>query len=88
MNSRNRALQEFQTVPGVGVKIANDFWNIGLRSVEDLKKADPEEIYERICKFQNTKVDRCMLYVARCAVYYASNKSHDPEKLKWWNWKD
>jgi len=21
-------------------------------------------------------------------VQYASNKRHDPELLKWWNWKD
>jgi hypothetical protein len=29
-----------------------------------------------------------VLYVFRCAVYYASHEVHDPELLKWWNWKD
>jgi len=29
-----------------------------------------------------------VLYTFRCAVYYASNSNHDPEKLKWWNWKN
>jgi hypothetical protein len=29
-----------------------------------------------------------ILYVFRCAVYCASNENHDPELLKWWNWKD
>ncbi len=24
----------------------------------------------------------------RCAVYFASSEKHDPELLKWWNWKD
>jgi hypothetical protein len=24
----------------------------------------------------------------RCAVYFAKTKNPDPEKLKWWNWKD
>jgi hypothetical protein len=33
-------------------------------------------------------VDRCWLYVARCAEYFASEARRDPEKLKWWNWKD
>jgi hypothetical protein len=28
------------------------------------------------------------LYTFRCAVYYASNKRHNPKLLKWWNWKD
>jgi hypothetical protein len=33
-------------------------------------------------------VDRCVLYTFRCAVYFASESKHDPELLKWWNWKD
>jgi hypothetical protein len=33
-------------------------------------------------------VDRCLLYVFRCAVYFASHKKHDPKLLLWWNWKD
>ena len=88
MTARTTAMQQFQTIPGVGVKIAEDFWNIGLRSLADLEDADPQKIYDRICKFQGCKVDRCMLYVARCAVYFASNAKHDPEKLKWWHWRD
>ena len=32
-------------------------------------------------------MDRCVLYVFRCAVYYARNEEHDPDLLKWWNWK-
>lgn len=32
--------------------------------------------------------DRCALYVRRLAVYCAEHESWDPEKLKWWYWKD
>ena len=32
--------------------------------------------------------DRCALYVWRLAVYYAEHETHEPEKLKWWYWKD
>ncbi|WP_334307362.1 hypothetical protein [Anaerotignum lactatifermentans] len=28
------------------------------------------------------------MYVWRLAVYYAENEEKDPEKLKWWYWKD
>ncbi len=83
-----KVLKEFQLIPGVGKTIAQDFWDIGLRSLEDLKDSDPEELYKKLCSFQGQKVDRCMLYVFRCAVYYASQTQHDPELLKWWNWKD
>lgn len=81
-------LSEFRKIPGVGETISVDFWNIGLRATSDLDGADPDALYERLCDFQGCRVDRCMLYVFRCAVYFASEKDHDPERLKWWNWKD
>jgi len=56
--------------------------------VQELKDQDPEELYVRQCALQGTQADRCMLYVFRCAVYYASNENHDPELLKWWNWNE
>ena len=81
-------LKEFQTIPGVGKSIAIDLWNQGFRSVQELAGRDPEELYFRQCELQGTQVDRCLLYTFRCAVYYASHEQHDPELLKWWNWKD
>jgi hypothetical protein len=62
--------------------------SIGIRSVGQLKGKKPEKLYQKLSAFKATPVDRCMLYVLRCAVYYASNTKHDPELLKWWNWKD
>jgi hypothetical protein len=75
-------------IPGVGKSIAGDLNSIGIMKVEDLKKKNPQILYENLCDVQNVMVDRCVLYVFRCAVYYAERKKHDPELLKWWNWKD
>ncbi len=61
---------------------------LGIKSLSDLKDRDPEELYLKVQGQPNIAVDRVMLYVLRCAVYYASNKEHDPELLKWWSWKD
>ena len=88
VNMKQSVLKEFEQIPGVGKKISLDLWCMGLRSVEDLKNNSPEKLYRDLCEKQGGHVDRCMLYVFRCAVYYASNKRHDPELLKWWNWKD
>ena len=82
------ALRKFKKIPGVGVKIAEDLWQLGIRNTADLKNKNPELLYEQFCFQSGYKVDRCLLYVFRTAVYYASNSKHDPEKLKWWNWKD
>jgi hypothetical protein len=81
-------LKELRTIPGVGESIAEDFWNLGLRKVADLKRRNPQRLFDELCKLQGVKVDRCMLYVMRCAVYFASTKKPKPDLLKWWNWKD
>lgn len=75
-------------IPGVGPRIAADLEGLGIRKVSDLKSADPQRLYERLCERTGLKQDRCVLYTFRCAVYYASRPVHEPEKLKWWNWKD
>ncbi len=77
-----------QIIPGVGKSIAEDLRNIGVHSVADLKGKDPEKLYEMSNRFEGKTQDRCLLYVYREAVYFAENTNHDPEKLKWWNWKD
>jgi len=81
-------LKELRLIPGVGKSIAEDLWNLGIRSIHDLNGQNPEELYQALCLQQGMYVDRCMLYVFRCAVYYASHEVHDPPLLKWWNWKD
>ncbi|MEI7919433.1 MAG: helix-hairpin-helix domain-containing protein [bacterium] len=68
--------------------MAKDFWNIGIRHIEDFKDKHPDQLYAQICQNYGCYVDRCMLYVCRCCVYFAENKIHDPEKLKRRNWKD
>ena len=87
-DARAASLRDFRRIPGVGRTIAEDLWSLGLRSVDDLRGGDPQALYERLCELQGVHVDRCMLYVLRCAVYFASRERHDPELLKWWSWKD
>ncbi len=80
--------KELRTIPGVGKSIAEDLFDQGIRSVKELKGHDPEMMYARACALAGTRLDPCLLYMFRCAVYFASHKKHDPELLKWWNWKD
>ncbi|VAV84015.1 hypothetical protein MNBD_DELTA01-473 [hydrothermal vent metagenome] len=81
-------LKNLQTIPGVGPKLSLDFSKVGIKDVSELKGRDPEDLYQRICAVRVDKNCRCILYVCRAAVYFAENAHPDPEKLKWWNWKD
>lgn len=81
-------LKELQTIPGVGKSIALDLRNIGITKIADLKNNNPEKLYEQMNHFYRIRQDICLLYVMRCAVYFASTRRHKKEKLNWWYWKD
>ena len=80
--------EHLESIPGIGKKLSKTLNLIGIRTVSDLKNRDPERLYKKLEKTIGAHVDPCVLYTFRCAVYYASHKQHDPELLKWWNWKD
>ena len=86
----NHSAKTLTVISGVGKSIANDLWGIGIRNVSDLVGKDPEVLYELSNRLAGTVQDRCLLYVFRCAVYYAETPKdkQDGELLKWWNWKD
>lgn len=75
------------SIPGVGKSIASDLVGININSVEDLVGKNPEKLYTLSNEYCGSIQDRCLLYVFRCAVYFAEG-GRDSEKLKWWNWKD
>ncbi len=81
-------MSDLRSIPGVGKETEKDLIMLGYTTVDSLKGANPEEIYERDCIMQGERIDRCQLYVYRCAVYFAETENPDPEKLKWWYWKD
>ena len=83
--SRRHSLE---TIPGIGPSLARDLSDLGIKAVVQLDGADPEELYHRLCRMRGRHLDPCVLYAFRCAVYYASRDEHEPELLKWWNWKN
>lgn len=79
---------ELQKIPGVGPNMEQHLLRLGYTTIEALKGENPQEMYERNCILSGETLDRCVLYVYRCAVYFAETENPDPEKCKWWNWKE
>ena len=77
---------DLQDIPGVGPSIQRDLEELGVDRVSDLVGADPSRLFEELVGLRGYQ-DPCVLYVFRCAVYFAENDRPDPELLKWWNWK-
>lgn len=78
---------ELRTLPGIGPSMSADLRLLGVRSVKDLARRDPERLYERLCSITRQRQDPCVVYTFRCAVYAARTPRPDPHLLKWWNWK-
>ena len=88
MSAKSNDPEALESIPGIGVSLAGDLRRLGMARVSDLEGGDPEALFDRLCDLEGVRVDPCVLYAFRCAVYYATEKRHDPELLKWWNWKD
>lgn len=88
--TKEQTLKELTTIPGVGKSIASDLWDIGIKTVADLKGKNPELLYNLSNKHAGKIQDMCLLYVFRCAVYFANTPVNEQqaELLKWWNWKN
>lgn len=78
-----QTIKALTIIPGVGKSIATDLYNIGIRHIDDLKGKDPEVLYDNSNFFAGCVQDRCLLYVFRCAVYFAETPTNrqDSEKL-------
>jgi nucleotidyltransferase/DNA polymerase involved in DNA repair len=59
---------ELQRLPGVGPRIAADLRRLGVRSIRDLGRRDPERLYARLREITGQRQDACVLYTFRCAV--------------------
>jgi hypothetical protein len=81
-------LKQLQIIPGIGKRLSRDLVDLGYQNVNELKNENPDAMYQKLSKIRGRHIDRCVLYVFRCAVYFASNSIHEPKLLKWWNWKD
>ena len=76
-----------QSLPSIGPSLAQDLRDLGFVSPVDLHGQDPEQMFADLCELRGEKIDRCVLYSFRCAVYAVTSGDKDPELAKWWNWK-
>jgi len=83
MATQERSLQNLTSV---GPAIAKDFELLGIRSVAQLSRRDPEKLYEKLCEITGQAQDICCLDVFRAAVAQARNPRLPEEQRQWWYW--
>jgi hypothetical protein len=79
------ALAEFQTVPSIGIKFAEDLVFLGYYSLNELKNKDGAELTDEYeCK-KGYWIDPCVEDQFRLVVNYAN--THDNKKT-WWDFTE
>lgn len=79
------ALAEFQTVPSVGIKFAQDLIFCGFYSLNDLKQRDAANLTDEYEKKLGYWVDPCVEDQFRLVVHFAN--TNDPTKT-WWDFTE
>jgi hypothetical protein len=83
MSTQPRLLQNLISV---GPAIARDFELLGVRSVAQLARRNPEKLYEDLCRVTGRSQGICCLDVFRAAVAQARNPLLPAEQCQWWYW--
>ena len=66
----------------VGPATLKDLELLGIKSISQLKKQMPDDLYERLQKITKTKQDPCVLDVFAAIIHEAKTG----KKLPWWHW--
>ena len=76
------ALADFQRIPTVGIRFAEDLVFLGFRSVDGLKGKNPAELADAFELKKGYRTDPCVEDQFRLAVFFAD--TGDTSK-KWWD---
>lgn len=77
---------DFQQLISVGPAIDRDFHLLGIRSVAQLAKQNPEKMYDKLRRLTGQHQDICCLDVFRAAVAQARDPQLPAEQCQWWYW--
>ena len=63
-----------------------DFEMLGIRSVPQLARQDPDRMYEKLCSLTGQRQDPCVLDVFCAAVAQARDPRLPVAQCQWWYW--
>jgi hypothetical protein len=83
MPTRTRQLEDLISI---GPAMLRDFELLGIRSVGELARQSPEQMYEKMERATGQRQDPCVLDTFCAAVAQARNPRLAAEKVQWWWW--
>jgi hypothetical protein len=78
--------RELGELISIGPAMLRDFERLGVRSVKQLAKQNPQRLYRKLCRVTGQAQDICVLDVFSAAVAQARNPRLPAERCQWWWW--
>ena len=76
------ALNEFQSVPSIGIKFAQDLISMGYYSLDELKNENGTDLIDKLEIVTGVWIDPCVEDQCRLVVHFANNRGSKK------NWRD
>jgi predicted RecB family nuclease len=78
--------QQLSDLVSIGPAMLRDFELLGVRTVAQLARRNPEKMYAKLCQVTGQTQDICCLDVFRAAVAQAKTPNLPIEQRLWWHW--
>ena len=83
MRAETRQLKDLVSI---GPAMLEDFELLGIHSVAQLKRRNPQRMYRDLCRIRDQVIDPCCLDTFVAAVAQAKDPNLPIEQRQWWYW--
>ena len=88
MKAKATEERKLRDLISIGPAMLRDFELLGVRSVAELARQDPEKMYEKLGRVARQHQDICVLDTFRAAVAQARDPRLPAEQCQWWWWSE
>jgi hypothetical protein len=78
--------RQLRDLVSIGPAMLRDFELLGVRTVAQLARRNPEKMYKTLCHITGQAQDICCLDVFRAAAAQAKNPDLPFDERLWWHW--
>src|ERR1700690_3738277 len=86
LNRKSKDRRELRDLISIGPATIRDFDLLGVNSVADLARQNPESLYKKLCRVTGQQHDICVLDTFCAGVAQARNPRLPVEQCQWWYW--
>jgi len=78
--------RQIKDLVSIGPAMLEDFEVLGINSVAQLRRRNPQRMYRELCRIKKQVIDPCCLDVFVAAVAQAKDPNLPIEQRQWWYW--